>query len=173
MRKIFAWQGGVLVSCHSARANRFATTVQDFPAMRWSSYQSLLAQNFISNYGKKAVQTAANNLRMLQAYPAPHVQVPRHILKFTVGKLERLHMLRHLRDNFCVDYYSHTHFPSVSTPLSALRQIHVKIQWSRKSASFADVVFPSDTSKLTTTWQSAVGLSCWTHQNLQLSWDFV
>jgi hypothetical protein len=62
------------------------------------------------------MQTAANDLRMLQAYPAPRIQVPRRTLKFIVGKLKQLHVLRHLRDNFGVDYYSRAHFPSVYTP---------------------------------------------------------
>lgn len=99
-----------------ATVDRFARTVQNFPTVRWLSYQCLLAHNFITKYRKKARQTAANDLRMLQAYPTQRVQVPRRILKFIVGKLRHLHMLHHLRDNFGVDYYSHTHFPSVYTP---------------------------------------------------------
>lgn len=109
-------QGCLLAACYSATEDRFARTVQNFPAMRWFQYQSLLAQNFITKYRKKAVWTAANDLRMLQAYPAQRVLVPRHILKFIVGKLKQLHVLHHLRDNFGVGYYSHTHFPSVYTP---------------------------------------------------------
>jgi hypothetical protein len=116
MCKMFIWQGYLLAACDSAAVDRFTRTVQNLSAMHWLPYQSLLAQNFITKYRKKAVRTAANNLRMLQTYPAPHVQVPRHILKFIVGKLKQLHMLHHLRDNFGVDYYSHTHFPSVYTP---------------------------------------------------------
>lgn len=109
-----------------ATVDRFARTVQNFPAMRWLSYLSLLSHNFVTKYRKKVVQTAANDLRMLQAYPAPRVQVPRRILKFIVGNLKQLHMLRHLRDNFGVDYYSRTYFPSAYTPSTPWNKFMVR-----------------------------------------------